>query len=238
MDENQIYISKMDLNTENEQIEMPIKPMLRLSTPYYIDDEIAGIVVLNYYAEDMLSQVNKIASYGNGGLFMLNSDGYWLYDSENSSNEWAFMYEEKSEVSFKNTYPSAWDVLQNEKAGYTVNENGIFVYSKIITGIEFTQEYIRYSYVLDTGDWILVSHMSSDSENGVLFTQSIGMMILSVAVKNFYVYFIILLASIIIGALMTANKIKTEQIRYYSEYDAMTGVYNRRAGFRATYSVI
>lgn len=232
LNENQIYISKLDLNMENGQIEVPIKPMLRLSTPYYINGEVQGVVVLNYYADDMLSQVNKVASYGNGELFMLNSDGYWLYDSEHDGNEWAFMYEEKSDVSFKNSYPSAWDVLQNETAGYSVNEDGAFVYTKIITGIAFTQEHMRYSYVLDTGDWILVSYMSSASDNGVIFTQSIGEMIISVVINDFYVYLIILIASLIIAALMTVNKVKTEQIKYYSEYDAMTGVYNRRAGFQ------
>ena len=30
---------------------------------------------------------------------------------------------------------------------------------------------------------------------------------------------------------MTLNKIQKDRVKYFSEYDTMTGIYNRRAGY-------
>ncbi len=38
--EKQIYISKIDLNMENNEIQKPFKPMIRLSTPHYVNGQL------------------------------------------------------------------------------------------------------------------------------------------------------------------------------------------------------
>ena len=77
--ESEIYISKLDLNIENNVIEEPIKPMIRISMPYYDSEgELQGIVILNYLANDLLNQIEKVASTSNGKFFLLNADGYWI----------------------------------------------------------------------------------------------------------------------------------------------------------------
>ena len=51
-------------------------------------------------------------------------------------------------------------------------------------------------------------------------------------IKNsYYLYIFMLLISIIISVLVAINKNEKDEIKYFSEYDVMTGVYNRRAGF-------
>ena len=71
--ENEIYISKLDLNIENNVIEEPIKPMLRISMPYYDSKGVLkGIIILNYLANDLLNQIEKVATTSNGNLFLLS----------------------------------------------------------------------------------------------------------------------------------------------------------------------
>lgn len=97
--ENEIYISKLDLNVEKDIVEEPIKPMLRISMPYYDSNgTLKGIIVLNYLANDLLNQIKEVASTSNGNLYLLNSDGYWIYDSSNPENDWSFMYEDRVDV--------------------------------------------------------------------------------------------------------------------------------------------
>ena len=230
--ENQIYISKLDLNVENNEIEQPIKPTIRFSTPYYVKGQLKGIVILNYLADDMLSQIEQAASTGRGSVFMLNSDGYWLFDSTDSGKAWAFMYEDRADISFRNEFPSEWEFIKGHKTGCHdhISNHGLFVYTNIITSRLFSQDSDETSCVLGSGDWMLVSHLPADSEGGALFAQTIWTAVLRSLQRNVYLYAFILLISVVIAALMAMNKEEKERIRYLSEYDVMTGVYNRHFG--------
>ena len=102
--------------------------------PYYDSNGVLkGIVILNYLANDLLNQVEKVASTSNGNLFLLNADGYWIYDSKNPENNWSFMYEDKKDISFINKYKTEWETIQSKDSGNLINENGVltavFVFS-------------------------------------------------------------------------------------------------------------
>ena len=231
LDKNQIYVSKLDLNMENDVIEQPIKPMIRISMPYYADGQLKGIIMLNYLADDMLNQVKQVASASNGSIFMLNSDGYWLYNSEDSDKEWSFMYKDKENVRFSIEFPAAWEVIRNRRDGYHIGENGVFIFSSVLTSKVFSQDNEEYSCILDSKDWIIVSHMADGSDNGALFTHNIPTTFLYTLQKDYYYYIVILFLAVTIAALVVINKNEKERIKYFSEYDVMTGVYNRRVGF-------
>lgn len=231
LDDDQIYVSKLDLNVENNQIEQPIKPMIRLATPYYgARGQLEGIVVLNYAAEDMLSQVDKIASTSQGHIFMLNSDGYWLYNSGDSSKAWSFMYDNRLEESFKNDFPDVWQTIQTEASGSLISDAGVFNYTKILTDDEFALD-SDHSLALELGDWTIVSYIPPDTEDGQLLTGNLFDTVLLVLKNNLMAYFLIFTLALFLGAVLTINKVKNEEIKYFSEYDAMTGIFNRRTGF-------
>jgi len=231
LEENQIYLSKLDLNIENNEIEQPIKPMLRISTPYYVNGKLKGIIVLNYLADDILKQVAQVASTSNGNIFMLNSDGYWLFNSDNTDKEWSFMYEDKADTSFSNEFPVEWNRIKEKNDEYQISQNGLFISSNVITSRVFTPENYRYTYALGTGDWILISYIPVNSDIGGVFNNNVWFTFLENLKNNYYIYVLILFFAITIAALVALNKNETEQIKYFSEYDEMTGVYNRRAGF-------
>ena len=227
-----IYISKLDLNVENNVIEDPIKPMLRISMPYFDSKgEQKGMIILNYLASDLLNQMKKIATTSNGNPSLINADGYWIYDSENPENNWAFMYEDKMKISFKNRYKAEWKEIHGKDSGQIINKNGVFIFSKSITSQTFKQDNTGYKIVLGSGDLTLVSHLSSDSDNGKLFTNSFWQNELTTLKNSYYLYVFLFFISVIISVLVTINKNEKAKIKFFSEYDTMTGVYNRRAGF-------
>ncbi|MEO1814034.1 MAG: sensor domain-containing diguanylate cyclase [Acetobacterium sp.] len=231
LEDDQVYVSKLDLNIENDQIEQPIKPMIRLATPYYGSrGQLEGIVVLNYTAADMLSQVEKIASTSQGNIFMLNADGYWLYHSGDSSKAWTFMDEQRLDESFKNDFPDIWQTIQTEKSGVHSSDTGVFSYTNILTAddLELGGD---HSLVLGLGDWTIVSYIPPDTTEGKLLTGNLFDTVLLVLRDNLFAYFLILAFALFLGALLTINKVKNDEIKYFSEYDAMTGIFNRRTGF-------
>jgi len=229
--DDQIYISKLDLNMENNQIEQPIKPMIRLATPYYgARGQLEGIVVLNYSAADLLSQVEKIASTSQGQIFMLNADGYWLYHSGDTSKAWSFMYDNRLEESFKNDFPDIWQTIQTEGSGSRISDTGVFNYLKIMTDDQFALD-SNNSLALGLGDWTIVSYIPPDTDDGQLLTGNLFDTVLLVLKNNLMAYFLIFTLALFLGALLTINKMKNDEIKYFSEYDAMTGIFNRRTGF-------
>lgn len=229
---NQIYVSKLDLNIENNKIEQPIKPVIRISTPYYdVNGQLKGIIIINYLANDMLSQIIQASSTSSGNMMILNSDGYWIYDKYNRENEWAFMDQNKAGFSFSHQYPSEWEIIKQNDHGYYISNHGVYIYLKISTSQSFVEDNLGYSFVLGSGDSILISHLSANSKEGSLFTQSFGDMLVGIVKLNGYLYLFIFFIAMIIALLLAVSKNEQQKVKYFSEYDVMTGVYNRRAGF-------
>ena len=77
--EETVYVSPLDLNMEQGKVEIPFKPMIRLSTPVYDNDgKVRGIIVLNYLADYTLLGLRELAKNSQGEIFLLNSNGYSL----------------------------------------------------------------------------------------------------------------------------------------------------------------
>ncbi|MBU4440153.1 MAG: GGDEF domain-containing protein, partial [Acetobacterium sp.] len=112
--------------------------------------------------------------------------------------------------------------------GTLISETGVFNYTNILTDDEFT---LNSNLILGTGDWTIVSYIPPDTEEGQLLTANLWDTILLVLRNNGFAYFLLFTFALFLAMLMTINKLKNDEIRYFSEYDAMTGIYNRRTGF-------
>lgn len=233
LEKEQIYISKLDLNIENSVIELPIKPMIRFSTP--VKDKngsVKGIIVLNYNAQNLLNEFKDISQTSLGEVFLLNSNGYWVYNKD-SNKEWAFMYQNKENISFSNQYPLEWKRMVEDGQGNIYTGNGFFVFSNIVTrdSINIYQGKLKNNnVVLGEGDWTAVSFISKDNEYWNILEQNNIRRILNLLVTNKFVFLLICVVSIGFSILLVFNKNTKDKIKYFSEYDAMTNVFNRRAG--------
>lgn len=126
-----IYISPMDLNIEHGKIEQPIKPIVRIGTP--VDDlngNKKGIVIINYLAKTVLDAFDESAGLSFGQNFFLNKDGYWLRGNDFKKN-WAFMYPDRIEQTFGNSFPEEWKKISANKSGQFNTKNGLFTYTTV-----------------------------------------------------------------------------------------------------------
>ncbi|ACR78826.1 HD domain-containing phosphohydrolase [Kosmotoga olearia] len=79
MDENQIYVSPIDLNIENGKIEMPYTPVIRLATPLFDSKgEKRGILVLSVEFSKVLELLPK-------NVFIQTEDGYLISSNSDKS---------------------------------------------------------------------------------------------------------------------------------------------------------
>ncbi|MCE5341901.1 MAG: PAS domain S-box protein [Planctomycetaceae bacterium] len=134
LDKGLIYISKLDLNVENEQIEMPYNPMLRFATPIFDKSGTKkGLLVLNYMASSLLNVVGDHSQKSfdsNIKSQFLNKDGYWLYNSEQEKC-WGFMFNDRQNRSMIVENPELWEKIKNSTDGIFENKEGIFVYNTV-----------------------------------------------------------------------------------------------------------
>lgn len=227
-----VYISKIDLNKENNKIEIPFKPVLRLSVPLYDNNKFKGIIILNYLAKDSLYTFKHLATYSYGSLSLLNSDGYFI-SNENINLEWGFMFENSKDNSFEKIYSIEWNNIKNSNNYIQlITKNGLFTSQKISLDdkiISNNKNHIN-KIVFDDKNWYIISHVPRNLKNNSIFTDDLKSLLIDVLKKNSLYFVFLFFASSIIGFLIYINRKTYKRIKYYSEYDVLTKSYNRRAG--------
>ncbi|MCK5679603.1 PAS domain S-box protein, partial [bacterium] len=141
-----LFLSPLDLNIEQHEIELPFKPMLRIGTPILnIDGEVQGALIINYLAASMLTAFKESSFDSHGENSLLNRKGFWL-SSTKSENEWGFMMAERRMNTFAQSYPAAWKRIILERNGQLKNRAGLFSFSSfnpiaLIRGVPSSYSY-------------------------------------------------------------------------------------------------
>ncbi len=128
---DQVFVSRMDLNVEQGVIEQPHKPMLRFVTPVLdADGDRAGVLILNFMAQDMLERFRlqmsrRIDQQG----MLLDPQGFWL-SNHKRSNEWGADLGKPSH-NFATLYPDAWPSVAAQDSGVVETAQGLFRFQSI-----------------------------------------------------------------------------------------------------------
>jgi diguanylate cyclase (GGDEF)-like protein len=130
LERREVYISPLDLTMEQDQIEVPHKPVIRFATPVY--DGYAkkrGVFIINYSAQELQDNIKEIASKENSQVVVFNRDGFEILGSNKSSQERGFMFGQ--EATFPIEYPAAWKVIANSPEGHINDEHHSLIYTTI-----------------------------------------------------------------------------------------------------------
>jgi diguanylate cyclase (GGDEF)-like protein len=126
LEEGQIFVSPLDLNIEHGEVELPLKPMIRIGTPIVsADGKKIGIIILNYLAADIIDSITEIAELSIGEAMFVNSESYWLY-SLNKQDEWGFMFNHGKTRQFSRRFYDEWEQLSQKNRTQFISSRGIF----------------------------------------------------------------------------------------------------------------
>ena len=121
-----MYISPLDLNVENQEIELPYKPMIRFGTPVFDKEgKKQGVILFNYLAECLLNRVAELSKTSAGDLYLLNKEGYYL-KSPNPENEWGFMFPHKKDLNFGTHHPEIWPLIKSAEFVQEKRAQGLY----------------------------------------------------------------------------------------------------------------
>src|SRR3990167_3040169 len=120
----EIYVSPLDLNVERGQIEVPYKPTIRIGTPVFDSrGKNRGIILLNYYGNELLAHFTETTSAAAGHTMLLNGEGYWL-KSPKPEDEWGFMFQRSETLATR--YPQAWQRIAATDRGQFEDAAGLW----------------------------------------------------------------------------------------------------------------
>lgn len=224
LNENQIFVSKLNLDLENNQVSLPIQPVITSSMPIFDNQgNQKGIIVLNYNADHLLEDFKNTTAASLGTVYLLNDDGYWLFNQTDTDKQWAFMTDDKKSVSFKYEFPVVWENINKNSEGTFIANNGFYVYKKINPFAENLTD----TKIVSDENWRIVIFIPVGA---AVFDNKVLNIFLYLIPKEISSLGLILLISIIFSILINTNLLMKMKMR--RNLDALTGFYNRRSGFR------
>ncbi|WP_417784204.1 response regulator [Terasakiella pusilla] len=109
-------ISPLDLNVENDAVEVPHKPVIRLSRPIFDPyGNVQYVLILNYLAENLIKHVRNASLQNSLNLWLLNEKGDWLFDPQDNR---AFAFQLRSHpLRVSHEMPNTWKILKENTGG-------------------------------------------------------------------------------------------------------------------------
>lgn len=222
---NTIHISKLVFGFEKGITEYPFKPVLSISSPLYdLKGDYYGTIVVDYLAEHLLGNIKEVSKNLSGSLLVFNSDGEYIL-RQNESDDFGFSY--GKEVNFKHQYPRVWPRITNE---ITVidNEDEVFIGKRIDTINGCSKDNIEV--INDEKSFVILSHISKASKGYEYFDSSAKSVLGYIFREKKMILIAMQIVSLIIAYIFYKRKITFINLKYFSEYDGLTNILNRRSG--------
>lgn len=222
----EVYVSPLDLNIEQHAVEVPYVPVIRFTSPVVSDDgKRHGLVVLNFYAAEMLEYFRDAAREHLSDAMLLNNQGYWLV-ADNKDRCWGFMFEGNDKVTFQTTYPEVWERIGEFPTGQTLNKDGLFTWRTVSTAFSVSYRVGKESYsyppvAISPYHWVIVQHVSSEKMAALsdeLYDSSFWATIILCAIAGTVLWFT--LHSI------QRSQEHREELEVLAHHDGLTGLAN------------
>jgi PAS domain S-box-containing protein len=108
----QVYISSFGLKSDDGVVRRPLVPIVRFSAPVFdARGVLRGAVIVNYFGQPILDRIAAIETGTLEGLWLIDSDGFWLLGPSRES-EWSFLLPERQGRSFASDHPEAWERIR------------------------------------------------------------------------------------------------------------------------------
>ncbi len=246
----EIFVSPFDLNVEQDRVETPLKPTLRLGMP--VQDaagQARGIVIANYFGSYLLDRFSEVTEAGNSmeRVSLLNRDGYWL-KAPQSADEWGFMFSRKEH--FGTRFPEAWTRIAGDERGQFEDAHGLWSFRTVhplgagmatATGSPLPASGVSTPLGGDDYAWKLVSHIPAHTLKHTANRNLVGWALIT----------LLFMGALLAGAFVLARaqrrrdalaenlralnrrleekvRLRTEELQQQAIRDPLTGLFNRR----------
>lgn len=152
----ELWFSNLDLNMEKGKVVRPFIPTLRAILPVVKNKRFKGILIINYFMENVLNQITKTALYD---VILLNKNAEILshFDSKKS---WSYYKENKLDI-LKNDYKKEYKNILNSQLymnkKFISKALNLNTPKKLIFLVQFKNKYLEKNKDEQIKKYILVS---------------------------------------------------------------------------------
>ncbi|MDP2142956.1 MAG: EAL domain-containing protein [Gallionella sp.] len=127
---NEIYLSPIDLEIEDDAIVQPPRPTLRAAARLFdAKGDARGIAVISYSARDLFDHIDQVSATENSSWMLLNEQGYWLKSSD-PAQEFGFMLPHRA--SMASLQPDVWQKIDKAPSGHFFDaEGGLWMFDTV-----------------------------------------------------------------------------------------------------------
>lgn len=207
-----IYISPLNLNREEGQVERPLNPVIRFGTTVADrDGRKIGGVIFNYKASNMLEGIHGAMRGTPGNGMVLNKGGYWLH-ADDEGDSWGQDLEHNRR--FSESFPKIWVKMQSIESGMVRSGNNMAVFSTIFPvkealvnlparkGVSWMDANLyHYRWVVMT----LIDMKKQGNLGGLFFTINLILLVLA-ALASFYLGRLRVIRAMSLEALQSSEK--------------------------------
>ena len=231
--EGSVYVSSLVLKTKDGKVEEPYRPIMRFSEPVFSDNgDILGVIILNYLAEETLGNFRDLAEHSEGEMMLLNEEGYWL-SSPDEKYDWSFMFPDFKVQNFGKYFPEEWERIYGS-SGQMMTAKGLFTYTYVLLDDKMKYKIAegadQENVVLGGGNWYIVTYVNREGEMEDYFTDDVFVLMKDIFIDDAWLFGLITLIAVLVGFWAYLYMKAYMRTKYYSQYDALTSVYNRRTG--------
>ena len=246
----EIFISPLDLNVEQDRVETPPKPTIRLAIP--VRDGAGrprGIVIANYFVSRLLDKFSEVteARETSARINLLNRDGYWLKAPE-AVDDWGFMYGRKEH--FGTRFPGPWKRMSGTERGQFADADGLWSFTTVrpmVAGMAYATgapQLASGAVPQLRGDdyiWKVVSHIPAETLRQGQYRKLLGWSLITALFMGVLLFGTFVLAraqrrrDVMAESLRALNRRLEEKVRQRTEElqkqairDPLTGLFNRR----------
>ena len=135
--EGSIYTSPLDLDIEHGKIELPYTPVMRYTTPVFVDGEQAGIIVFNLLTDSPSFLHKIIGNEAETDYILANQNGFYLHHTD-KVKEWGMMeLLNKSHHNIREDYPEVAELILSGSKGHVRLASGsVIVYRPFFPNLE------------------------------------------------------------------------------------------------------
>jgi diguanylate cyclase (GGDEF)-like protein len=219
-----IYLSELDLNIENGEIEYidgKPKEMLRVASPLFKNGKKIGIILVNYLSENLFTPQENFSTYS---FEVINDDGYYIY-SLDESKEYGFMYEDGEEEVFSKYHEYILQELKSSEISQEIIENDSYTSLMISEAVlsSTISSFVKKDVEVVSENSKIIIFEEIDLKLTNEYKSLLGLSIILLATGTV----IVVVISVLVSEIAYQRKTKLISLEYSANHDILTGIFNR-----------